>query len=92
MANAQTHEAVASELLAGQAIACCFVHLPSPGEILVGNPFLAEMAVSWASSEHISDQFQQLPSNRHDGLVAVHTFLHHLERENAECTPNTVGE
>ena len=45
LSNAQTHQVIACELLAGQAIAGCLIHLPGPGEIFVGNPFVAEVAV-----------------------------------------------
>ena len=79
MPNAQTHQVIACELLAGQAIACFIIHLPGPGQILVSDAFLAEMAVGLASGQDIPDQFQQTPSHGHDRLVAVHAFLHLLE-------------
>jgi hypothetical protein len=60
MPNAKAHHVVASKLLAGQAIPSCFIHLPGPGQILVGDPFLAEVAIGLASGQHIPDQFQQL--------------------------------
>ena len=56
--NAQTHEVIACELLAGQAISGFVIHLPGPGQILVGNPFLAKVAIGLASGQDIPDQFQ----------------------------------
>jgi hypothetical protein len=41
--NPKTHQVIACELLAGQAIAGCFIHLPGPGEVLAGDPFSAEV-------------------------------------------------
>jgi hypothetical protein len=48
LANAQTHQVIADKLLAGQAIPGCFIHLPGPGEIFVGNALLGEMAIGLA--------------------------------------------
>jgi hypothetical protein len=59
MTNAKAHHVVTSELLAGETIAGFFIHLPSPGQILVGDPFMGEMAVGLASGQNIPDQFDQ---------------------------------
>jgi hypothetical protein len=57
--NAQTHEVIASELLAGQAIPCGFLHLPGPGQIFVGDALLAEMTVGLAPGQDNPDQFRK---------------------------------
>jgi hypothetical protein len=75
VANAKTHHVVASKLLAGQTIPGCFIHLLGRGQIFVGDPLVAEVAVGLASSQHIPDQFHQTPNHYHHGLVAMHALL-----------------
>src|SRR5687767_14313530 len=53
VSNAQAHQVIASELLAGQAIASCFIHLPGPGQIFVGNALMAEVAIWLAPGQDI---------------------------------------
>jgi hypothetical protein len=75
----QPHQVVPSELLAGQAVSRFIVHPPSPRQILVGDPFLTEVPIRLAARQHIPDQFQELPCDCHDRMVAVHPFLQGLE-------------
>ena len=56
--NAQTHQVIASKLLAGQALPGFIILLPGPGEILVGNALVAEVAVGLASGQDVPDEFQ----------------------------------
>src|SRR5689334_23053142 len=87
MPNAEAHEVIASKLLAGQSIACLFIHLPGPGEVLVSDAFVTKVAVGLASGQDIPDQFEQTMGHCDNRLVTVHAFEHLLKA----CFPYWIG-
>ncbi len=77
--NTQPHQVIACELLACQAIPRFLIHLPTPSQILVCDPLLAEVSIRLTSGQHIPNQFQDLSRNSYDRLIPVHSFLHCLK-------------
>lgn len=74
------HQGITRKLLDREPLPRLRVHVPSSGQILVGNPFRREAAIGLTAGQRTRPtSSSKMTRNRHDRLIAMHPLLEFIE-------------